>query len=164
MLQRAPFDHYPVSHAYSNEFHALLTNVDFIFCGVAIIKLHIRKRSLDQQIAHFPNLINECNAKLFKSVVFEPIIWDRLDAAGQTVLPLIAVDVNAFEGIVRHLCEQLDQEEKKLRLDRAFRTLVRPEIVANATSNGKLGRTNRMAFKKLFEAFIKEIHSFLILK
>ena len=46
----------------------------------------------------------------------------------------------------------------------AFQGLVRQEVLSKAASRGYEGRQNRIKFKKDFEVFCQNIHSFLVLK
>ena len=112
-------------------------------------------RSLHKGDGLHQDLFNKCSLKILQDVIFQPAIWDRLDPAGNALLPLIAIDINAFASIVGHICSLLN-DDKRTRLEGSFHKLVKPEVVGKVMENGREGRMNRTMFKKDFEAFVKD--------
>ena len=92
------------------------------------------------------------------------IIWDRLEPAGMALLPVAAVDLNRFSAVVTVISAQFGSAEKAQRFQTAFQTLMQPGIISKVASGGYEGRMNRIKFKALFEDFVREIHSFLVVK
>jgi len=112
-----------------------------------------------------PDLIESWSYRLLHEVIFQPIIWDRLVPAGMAMLPLVAMDLDRFAKAVQSLCSQLDSVSKQDRLRQAFEKLLNVDILSKCSTSGGLdGRMNRLRFKKDFEVFVREIHSFLIIK
>lgn len=134
----------------------------YLFFDVAITKEQIRVRSLHNTERLNQDLFNKCSSKLLQDVVFQPLIWDRVDPTGNALLPLIAIDISAFACVVGQICDLLESD-KRLRLEASFHNLVKPEVVAKVMENGRAGRLNRLAFKKDFEIFVKDTVSWLIL-
>lgn len=117
-----------------------------------------------QQMPHLhQDIMDKSIEKLFQEVIFQPIIWDRLDSAGAALLALIAIDTNAFSGVVSKICSLLEVE-KRNRLQQEFMILIKPDVVAKVLQHGREGRMNRQLFKKDFENFVKKSHSFMMLK
>jgi uncharacterized protein YbbC (DUF1343 family) len=48
------------------------------------------------------------------------------------------------------------------RLNAAFEKLIKPELVSKTALNGREGRMIRMKFRTEFDAFVKDVQSFLI--
>ncbi|MGK3756731.1 MAG: hypothetical protein ACI8RD_009045 [Bacillariaceae sp.] len=133
-----------------------------------IAREHLSSRVLDVHIAATPQnhegLIDKCTRRLLTEVVFQNIIWDRIEPAGMALLPLAAIDMNRFAGVVQGIAQQIPPEHQQ-RLMSNFETLMKADIVAKlTTTKGHEGRKNRIIFKKDFESFCHEIHSFLIIK
>ena len=79
------------------------------------------------------------------------------------MLPLAAVDPQRFVEVVNGLTQQVPAEQQ-VRLQGAFEKLINMEVLKKVSSGGYEGRMNRVRFKKDFETFVKEVHSFLVVK
>jgi hypothetical protein len=133
--------------------------------GIAsITREHLKSHILAKHLAHNPDFLDECSTRLLRDVVFQNIVWDRLESAGMALLSLAAVDVNRFAAVVQKLVDQVPVDDQKGRLQYGFQSLMQPEVVNKFSSGGLEGRRNRIRFKKDFEDFCHDIHSFLILK
>lgn len=133
--------------------------------GIAsITREHLKSQILAAHISRKPNLIDNCAGRLLRDVVFQNKIWDRLESAGLALLPLAAVDVNNFASVVKELVDQVPVDDQRTRLQAGFHSLLQPEVINKVASGGLEGRRNRIRFKKDFENFCHDIHSFLILK
>jgi len=119
----------------------------------ALAREQIESHALSNHLTHNPALFENCCLRLLKEVVFQSIIWDRLEAAGMALLPLAAVDISRFAGVVNSFAQQLDLE-KQQRLQTAFQRLMQPRNYE--------GRQHRLRFKKDFEIFVKDIHSVVL--
>merc|ERR1712166_1145541 len=98
-------------------------------------------------------LIDKCTRRLLTEVVFQNIIWDRIEPAGMALLPLAAIDMNRFAGVVQGIAQQIPLEHQQ-RLMSNFETLMKADIVTKLTTmKGHEGRKNRIIFKKDFESF-----------
>lgn len=132
--------------------------------GIAgLAREHLRTQALRQHLSSHPEILDKCAGRLLKEVVFQSIVWDRLEPCGMALLPLAAVDINRFVAVVQGLAQQVAPEHQP-RLQAAFETLIQPEMIAKISSGGYEGRMNRIRFKKAFEDFAKDIHSFLVIK
>jgi hypothetical protein len=133
--------------------------------GIAsIAKEHLERQALRNHLMHHPDIFDRISRRLLTDVVFQSVVVDRVEAAGMALLPLIATDVNRFVSVVHDLTAQVPNEEQRRRLQAAFQTLIQPDVLARAASGGYEGRLNRARFKKGFESFVNEVHSFLVLK
>jgi len=133
-----------------------------------IAKAHLNNRVLDIHIASTPpnheGLIDKCTRRLLTDVIFQNVIWDRLEPAGMALLPLAAIDMNKFGHVVQGISQQIPVEHQQ-RLVSNFQSLMRADLVQKVTTaKGHEGRKNRILFKKDFELFCHEIHSFLLKK
>jgi hypothetical protein len=135
--------------------------------GIAgIAREHLNSRVLDFHINAsqiHEGLIDKCTRRLLMEVVFQNIIWDRVEPAGLALLPLAAIDMNRFSVVVQRIAQQVPSEHQQ-RLIASFEGLLKPEVIAKVTMSGYEGRKNRILFKKDFETFCHEIHSFLVIK
>ena len=132
--------------------------------GIAgIAKEHLQTQALRSHLMSHPDIFDRCVARLLQEVVFQNIIWDRLEASGMALLPLAAVDVNRFVVVVNGLAQNVPGQQQA-RLHVAFENLVQPEVLSKVASGGYNGRMNRIKFKKNFEMFVKDIHSFVVIK
>lgn len=137
--------------------------------GIAgIAKAHLSDRVLDVHLAATPQnnegLIDKCTRRLLMEVVFQNTIWDRIEPAGMALLPLAAIDINSFGRVVQGIAQQIPQEHQA-RLMSSFESLIRADVITKMrTAKGVEGRKNRILFKKNFESFCNEIHSFLLKK
>jgi hypothetical protein len=137
--------------------------------GIAsIAKEHLEAQVLHGHLLHHPDIFDRIIRRLLTEVVFQNVVVDRVEAAGMALLPLAAVvDVNRFASIVQDLSAQVPHEQQRLRLQAAFQKLMQPETlskVAAVAEGGYEGRRNRARFKKDFEEFVNDVHSFLVLK
>ena len=108
-------------------------------------------------------LFEKASQRLLLEVVFQTIIWDRLEAAGMALLVLSAADLPKFAAVVQVITSQVPEEHQQ-RLAAAFERLLQQEVLSKVASRGYEGRQNRIKFRKDFEAFCHDIHSFLVLK
>ncbi|CAJ1938974.1 unnamed protein product [Cylindrotheca closterium] len=136
------------------------------FYGISgILKEQIQNKVLDMHLSspQGPALIEKCSRRLLMDVVFQNIIWDRIEATGAALLSLAALDLNRFAAVVQSIAQQMPAENQQ-RLSHSFQVLLKPEILAKAGSPGYEGRQNRIRFRKDFEDFCNEIHSFLLMR
>mmetsp|Transcript_17121 Transcript_17121/g.25568 ORF Transcript_17121/g.25568 Transcript_17121/m.25568 type:complete len:1342 (-) Transcript_17121:106-4131(-) len=124
----------------------------------ALAREHIETQALSQHLSHNPAIFENCCSRLLNEVIFQAIIWDRLEPAGMALLPLAAVDINKFATVVNTISQQLDLE-KQQRLQTAFQRLMQPDVILKVSNGNYGGRNNRLRFKKDFEIFVKDIHS-----
>jgi hypothetical protein len=110
------------------------------------------------------DIFDNCIYRLINEVIFQPIIWDRVEPAGNALLPLAALDVQRFIGLVNTISQQLGSDDKQRRLHAAFEILIQPEILNKVGAEGKEGRFVRYQFKSDFNKFVRDVHSFLIMK
>jgi hypothetical protein len=80
------------------------------------------------------------------------------------LLPLAAVDPQRFVAVVNVLTQRVPSEQQRTRLNGAFEKLINVNVLEKVSNGGYEGRMNRMRFKKDFETFVKEVHSFLVVK
>ena len=131
-----------------------------------IAREHLEHRVLDGHIATCQNhegLIDKCSRRLLVEVVFQNIVWDRLESAGSALLPLAAIDLTRFAAVVQQMSQRIPPENQP-RLMAAFEKLLQPELLNKITTGGYEGRKNRIMFKKNFELFCHEIHAFIVMK
>jgi hypothetical protein len=131
----------------------------------SILREHMRHRILDVhlQTQKGDGILEKCSRRFLMDVVFQSIVWDRLESSAMFFLPLAAADLSRFGSVVRQLTLQLPTEHQS-RVAGLFQNLLNPEVVGKVGSQGYEGRQNRIKFKKDFEVFCHEIHSFLVLK
>jgi hypothetical protein len=127
---------------------------------------HLNSQALASHLAQQPDLVDQLASGLLRDVIFQSLVWDRLEAAGMALLPIIAIDVNRFVALVNALAEMLSTTEQQQRLHAAFGKLVNHDLISSVQHGlkGFEARKVRMQFKKDFEVFVKEVHSFLIMK
>lgn len=128
-----------------------------------IAQEHMKSKVLDVHLAKNNELMQKCSRRLLMEVIFQNIIWDRLETAGMALLPVAAIDLPQFGAVVHEITLQVPAEHQQ-RLSNAFASLLQPEILSKVNSRGYEGRQNRIRFKKDFEMFCHEIHSFLLIK
>lgn len=128
-----------------------------------IVREHLKSRVLDVHLSNNADLLDKCSHRLLMEVIFQNCVWDCIEAAGLALLPLAAADLNRFAAVVQRICQQIPAEHQP-RLSHAFELLLRPEVLSKVMSSGYEGRQNRVRFKKDFEIFCHEVHSFLVLK
>lgn len=130
----------------------------------SLAREHLRTQALSTHLCTKNDIFDNCCYRLMNEVIFQPIIWDRLGPAGNAFLPLAAVDIERFIGLVNTISEQLGSDDKQRRLHAAFETLIQPEMLAKAGADGKEGRFIRFQFKSDFNKFVHDVQSFLIVK
>ena len=122
----------------------------------------IESQTLTPHLAQNPSLFENCSVRLLKEVVFQSIIWDRLECTGMALLPLAAVDMNRFAMVVNTLSQQIENVEKQKKLHAAFQELMKAEVVSKVANGNCGGRNNRLKFKMDFEVFVKDVHSSIL--
>ncbi|KAL7538850.1 hypothetical protein ACHAXR_011286 [Thalassiosira sp. AJA248-18] len=130
----------------------------------SLAKEHLKTGVLATHLSTKNDIFSNCTFRLIQEVVFQPIIWDRLESAGMALLPLAAIDVQQFIGLVNAISQQLGSEDKKHRLHTAFEQLIKPEMLAKVGAEGREGRIVRVQFKKDFDMFVRDVQSFLVMK
>ncbi|KAL9179867.1 hypothetical protein ACHAXT_007837 [Thalassiosira profunda] len=130
----------------------------------SLAKEHIKTHALASHLSTKGDIVETCTRRLIQEVVFQPIIWDRLEPAGMALLPLAAIDVQKFIALVNAISQQLGSDSKQQRLHAAFEKLIKPEVLAKVAAEGREGRIVRVTFKKDFEIFVRDVNSFLITK
>lgn len=128
-----------------------------------IVKEHIQHRVLYGHLSKNADLLDKCSRRLLVEVVFQTCVWDRVETSGMALFHLAAADLNRFAAVVQSICQTIPAEQQS-RLSQSFQQLLQPELMSKVLSTGYEGRKNRVRFKKDFEAFCHEIHSFLVLK
>lgn len=128
-----------------------------------IAREHLQSKVLDVQLAKNNALLDNVSRRLLLEVVFQNIIWDRLETAGMALLPIAAIDLSKFATVVQGITQQISVEHQQ-RLSSAFEGLLKQEALSKVSTHGYEGRQNRIRFKKDFENFCQEIHSFLLMK
>lgn len=131
----------------------------------SLAREHLKTRVLAAHLATKGDIFDNCTCRLIREVVFQPgIIWDRLEPTGMALLPLAAIDVQKFIGLVNAISQQLGSEDKQRRLHAAFDKLIKPEMLAKVAAEGREGRIVRVQFKNDFNEFVRDVQSFLITK
>lgn len=133
---------------------------------IGIAREHLEHRVLDGHIATCQNhegLIDKCSRRLLVEVIFQHIVWDRLESAGAALLPLAAIDLTRFAAVVQEIAQRIPPENQQ-RLMLEFEKLLNPELISKITAGGYEGRKNRIMFKKDFETFCHEVHAFIVIK
>lgn len=128
----------------------------------ALAREQIEAQTLNTHLSHNPTVFENCSVRLLKEVVFQSIIWNRLEYAGMALLPLAAVDMNRFALVVNTLSQQIDDVKKQKKLHDAFQELMKVEVVSKVANGNCGGRHNRLKFKKDFEVFVKDVHSSIL--
>jgi hypothetical protein len=118
---------------------------------------------LDVHLTKNAELLDNSSHRLLMEVVFQTCVWDRMEAAGTALLHLAVVDLNRFAAVAQAIGQKIPAEQQP-RLSESFQRLLQPEILTKVFSTGYEGRQNRIRFKKDFENFCHEVHSFLVLK
>lgn len=134
------------------------------FYGISgILKEQLTNKVLDRHLSsqQGPALLEKCARRLLLEVVFQNIIWDRLEAASTTLMTLAALDLNRLAAVVQTIPMPVENQQ---RLSHSFHVLLKPEVLAKAASPGYEGRQNRIRFRKDFEDFCNDIHSFLLMR
>ncbi len=144
----------------------------------SLVREHLKSGRvlLGAHVAQRPDLFDTWNRRLLQDVVLQPIVWDRLEPAGMALLPLASVDLDHFAAILQELAllafaqqhplrplGATDTQQRSQRIQGAMQRLLQPDVVAKVGHGGYEGRMNRIRFKKDFELFVQEIHSFLFL-
>lgn len=130
----------------------------------SLAREHLRTQALSLHLSTKADIVDNCSYRLMKEVIFQPIIWDRLEPAGMAFLPLAAIDFQKFIGLVNIISQQLGCDEKQRRLYAAFEELIKPDMLSNVAAEGREGRFVRLQFKNAFNVFVRDVHSFLIMR
>ena len=132
----------------------------------SLAKEQLKTGALATHLATKADIFDNCTFRLIKEVVFQPIIWDRLEPAGTALLPLAAIDVQKFISVVNAISQQLQlgSDGKQRRLHSAFEKLIKPDMLAKVGAEGREGRIVRVQFKKDFDDFVRDVQSFLVMK
>lgn len=130
----------------------------------SLAKEHLKTHALASHLAIKSDIIENCSQRLIQEVIFQPIIWDRIEPSGMALLPLAAIDVQKFIGLVNLISQQLGSDDKQQRMHRAFERLIKPQILVKVAADGREGRMVRIQFKNNFDVFVRDVHSFLITK
>ena len=131
----------------------------------SIPKEHLQTpQILAPHLAQHPDVFDKCIQRLLTEVIFQNVVVDRLEPAGTALLYLVAVDVNSFGNIVHQLSSQISDERQRYRLQAAFHKLIQPELLDKLAQGGYEGRMVRSRFKSLFEEFVNDVHSFLVMR
>jgi hypothetical protein len=130
----------------------------------SIFREHLSSGVLKAYLDRRSDIMDQCVRRMLLEVIYQPIVMDRMEATAMAILYMAACDVNRFANVVQEVSLQILNQEHKARLDTAYTKLIQPDVLAKAGRNGYEGRTNRLAFRKAFESFINEIHSFLVLR
>lgn len=80
------------------------------------------------------------------------------------VIPLAAVDISRFVRVVASIEPQFGDEGKRGRVWAAFERLMQPEVLGKVAAGGNEGWMNGLKFKRDFEEFVKDVHSFLVVQ
>ncbi len=126
-----------------------------------LAKEHLKTNALCNHLSAKPDIIENCTRRLLQEVIFQPIIWDRLEPAGMTLLPLVAIDIQKFINLINAISQQFGEKQKQLCC--AFEKLIKPDILANVVKEGREGRVVRVQFKNDFDAFVRNVQSFLVI-
>lgn len=127
--------------------------------GIASLsREHIENKTLHNHLIQSPSMFDDCTSRLLQEVIFQTMIWDRLEPAANALLPLAAIDMGRFANVVNSISQNLDSS-KKQKMESAFQRLMQPDVLAKVANGNYGGRLNKMRFKKDFEVFVKEVHS-----
>ncbi len=124
----------------------------------AIAREQLENKSLSGHLSQNPSMFDDCAVRLLQEVIFQSIIWDRLEPAANALLPLAAVDMAKFANVVNSISQNLDDAKKQM-MQAAFQKLMDPDVVTKVANGNYGGRLNKMRFRRDFEVFVKEIHS-----
>mmetsp|Transcript_25866 Transcript_25866/g.59556 ORF Transcript_25866/g.59556 Transcript_25866/m.59556 type:complete len:619 (-) Transcript_25866:21-1877(-) len=114
-----------------------------------------------------PQPLEDLTPHFLADVVFGGggIVWDRLEAAADLALALVAADC---DRVVRHVGNTVlgagAGERARDGISKALEEMVRPELLEGALRPGFAGRMSRVKFRQNFVAFVKKAHSFLFIK
>jgi hypothetical protein len=129
-----------------------------------LAKAHLQSEIMRGHLAHHPDVLDRCTKHLFMEVIFQQLVWDRLDETSNALLVLVAADIGRFGLVARELEDNTANLDQRGRLHRAFEKLVQQDVIAGALLDGYEGRSNRRRFKDDLEAYANEVHSFLLVK
>jgi len=128
----------------------------------ALSREQIENKTLTGHLTRNPAMFDDCALRLLKEVIFQTMIWNRLEPAANALLPLAAVDMVRFAHVVNAISLQLDVG-KQQKMQEAFQRLMQPDVVAKVANGNYGGRLNKMRFRKDFEVFVKDIHSAVLI-
>ena len=126
----------------------------------SLIKEHTKTNALSSQLSVKGDILQECTQRVIQEVVFQPIIWDRLEPVAAALLPLlVSIELSNIATLINTISLQSGSQD---RLNVAFEKLIKPELLSKTALNGKEGRMIRTRFKTEFDAFVKDVQSFLV--
>ena len=128
----------------------------------ALAKEQIESKSITSHLAQDENIFDNCSLRLLNEVVFQSIIWDRLEPTALALMGLASIDMNRFVNVVNKISQNLDEEKQK-RMQNAFQQLMQPEVLSKVANGNFGGRVNKMRFRRDFEIFVKDIHSAVLI-
>jgi hypothetical protein len=133
-----------------------------------LTKEHLRSGALTCHLSQRRDLLDECTKQIFQKVVFQPLlIWDRLEATSQALLPLAAVHVNRFIAVIHELLVESSAIKNPAQhpcLGLALEKLLAQEVIANVLEEGYEGRINSRRFKEGLEGFVKTVHPLVVFR
>lgn len=129
-----------------------------------LAKAHLQSEIMRGHLSHHPDVLDRCTKHLFVEVIFQQLVWDRLDETSNALLVLLAADLGRFGLIARELEDRTANLDQRGRMHRAFEKLLQQDVIAGALLDGYEGRSNRRRFKDDLEAYTNEVHSFLLVK
>lgn len=109
---------------------------------------------------YFDSVVN----RLFTDVIFQRVISDRVEAAGAALLPFLEADFGRIGSLVHTFTSSVPDALQRQRLQQAFGKLLRHDVVSKARVPGLEGRTHRKEFKRLFEQFVGETQTLLVIR
>lgn len=128
----------------------------------ALAQEQIERKSISSHLAQDENIFDDCSFRLLQEVIFQSIIWDRLEPSALALLGLASVDMNRFVNVVHKISSSMDIENQH-RLQNAFQRLMQPDVISKVANGNFGGRLNKMRFRKDFEDFVKDIHSAVLI-
>jgi hypothetical protein len=132
-----------------------------------LTKGHLRSGALTCHLSQRSDLLDGCTREIFQKVVFQPLVYDRLEATSHALLPLAAVQENRFSAVIHDLLVEsstIKNPEQHRCLGLALEKLFAQEIIANVLEEGYEGRINRRRFKESLEEFVKTVHSLVVFR
>jgi hypothetical protein len=130
--------------------------------GLATAQL--KSGSLSNHLSQHPDLFERCTKHILRDIVFQQLVFDRMEATSDALLILISLDLNKFAMLVQELGQSLCSLDHQKQLNEAFQKLIQQEMINNVLKEGWEGRANRRYFKENLEEFVNTTNSFLVLK
>ncbi|CAM9400550.1 unnamed protein product [Ascophyllum nodosum] len=114
------------------------------------------KEGLSGHLAVKPDTFLEILRTLLHMVVFQQLVWDRLEACAQAVLPLLVCEKEGFQRLAAEIVAA-QPETTRPRLVEAFETL----YACHGKCGGGLERLGRRRFEAGMREFVTSIRAFL---